>query len=287
MPALQKKTTSKKHGLLPEKVAEPAIPWNRVNLDMIGPLSCHQPDGSVLKLSALTMIDPATGWFEIIDVPIINSDNCMAAFDDVWLSRYPRPQFLGYDNGSEFKAIFQEMVENYGMNKKPNTAYNPQANGIIERVHQVLNDMLRTFELENQQLDSREPWTRFLSASAFAIRSTFHTTLGATPGQLVYSRDMLLPIKFNYDWASIKMRRQHEIARNNKRENKSRIPYQFKVGDKITLDKPGKIRKLSTPKLGPFTIERVHNNGTITIRKGPVTDRVSIRRVHPYREVVS
>ena len=55
------------------------------------------------------------------------------------------------------------MVENYGMNKKPNTAFNPQANGIVERVHQVLNDMLRTFDLENQQLDSKEPWTRFSS----------------------------------------------------------------------------------------------------------------------------
>ena len=281
---LCKKTSSKKHGLLPEKEAEPAIPWNRVNLDMIGPLKCHQPDGTVLELRALTMIDPATGWFEVVDVPKIDSSHCMDAFDDTWLSRYPRPEFLGYDNGSEFKAIFKEMVENYGMNKKPNTAFNPQSNGIVERVHQVLNDMLRTFDLENQQLDSKEPWTRFLAATAFAIRSTFHTTLGATPAQLVYHRDMLLPIKFNYDWASIRMRRQKEIQRNNRRENKSRIPHVYEVGDKVTLDKPGITRKLSAPKLGPFTIERVHNNGTVTIRKGPIADRVNIRRVHPYRE---
>ena len=282
---LCKKTSSKKHGLLPEKVAEPAIPWNRVNLDMIGPLKCHQPNGKVLELRALTMIDPATGWFEIVDVPQINSSNCMDAFDDTWLCRYPRPEFLGYDGGSEFKAIFKEMVENYGMTPKPNTPYNPQSNGIVERVHQVLNDMLRTFELENQQLDSREPWTRFLAASAFAIRSAFHTTpLGATPAQLVHNRDMLLPLQFNYNWADIRMRRQKEMARNNKRENKSRIPHTYKVGDKVTLDKPGKIRKLSTPKMGPFTIERVYNNGTVTIRKGPVSDRVSIRRIHPYRE---
>ena len=66
---LCKKTTSKKHGLLPEKEAEPPIPWNRVNLDMIGPLKCHQPDGTILELKALTMIDPATGWFEIAKVP--------------------------------------------------------------------------------------------------------------------------------------------------------------------------------------------------------------------------
>jgi len=281
---LCKKTSSKKHGLLPGKEAEPAIPWNRVNLDMIGPLKCHQPNGKILELRALTMIDPATGWFEVVDVPKIDSFNCMAAFDDTWLSRYPRPQFLGYDNGSEFKSVFKEMTENYGQTPKPNTPHNPQSNGVIERVHQVLNDMLRTFELENQQLNRREPWKRFLSAAAFAIRSTFHTTLGATPGQLIYNRDMLLPLQFNYRWADIKMRRQQEMDRNNARENKSRIPHTYEVGDKVTLDKPGLLRKLSTPKLGPFTIERVHNNGTITIRNGPVSERVSLRRVHPYRE---
>ena len=141
-------TSTKKHGLIPEKDAEPAIPWNRVNVDMIGPLTCHQPDGTKLQLMALTMIDPATGWFEVKDVPHINAANCMAAFDDTWLCRYPRPQFIGFDNGSEFKQIFLEMCANYGMEKKPNASYNPQSNGIVERVHQVLNDMLRTFELE-------------------------------------------------------------------------------------------------------------------------------------------
>ena len=126
--------------------------------------------------------------------------------------------------------------------------------------------------------------TRFLSASAFAIRSAFHTTLGGTPGQLIYHRDMLLPIQFNYNWAEIRMRRQKEMARNNKRENRSRIPHVYSVGDQVTLDKPGKLRKLSTPKTGPFTIERVYNNGTLSIRRGPVLERVNIRRVHPYRE---
>ena len=50
------------------------------------------------------------------------------------------------------------------------------------------------------------------------------------------------------------------------------------------MTKPGIVRKLSTPKMGPFTIERVYNNGTVAIRKGPVVDRVNIRRIHPYHE---
>jgi hypothetical protein len=113
------------------------------------------------------------------------------------------------------------MHKNYGMKKRVTTAYNPQANGIIERVHFVLGNALRTFELQERELDATDPWSAFLASAVFAIRSTHHTTLGASPGQLVFGRDMLLPIKFKANWAEIKARCQDEIRRNNERENKS------------------------------------------------------------------
>ena len=94
------------------------------------------------------------------------------------------------------------MCDNYGMKDKPSTSYNPQSNGIIERVHQVLgNAFLRTFELEEKELDTNDPWGHFLSAVAWALPSTVHTTLDAMPGQLVFGRDMLLPIQIKTDWA--------------------------------------------------------------------------------------
>ena len=140
------------------------------------------------------MIDPATGWFEIKEVKERTSAVVSAAFDDCWLSRYPRPKYIGCDNGSENKGMFDKMLKSYGCKHKPTTKYNPQSNGIIERVHLVLTDILRTFEMEERELDEHEPFTEFLSSAAFAIRSTFHTTLGATTGQLVFGRDMILPI---------------------------------------------------------------------------------------------
>jgi hypothetical protein len=63
---------------------------------------------------------------------------------------------------------------------------------------------LRTFELlEKQELDRKDPWTPFLQAVCFAVRSTYHTTLGATPAQLVFRRDMMLPMKFKANWTAI------------------------------------------------------------------------------------
>jgi hypothetical protein len=57
-------------------------------------------------------------------------------------------------------------------------------------------------------LDEKDPWVPFLSSDEYAIRSTFHTTLKATPGQLVFGRDMVLPITFMADWGAIEQQRQ-------------------------------------------------------------------------------
>jgi hypothetical protein len=58
---------------------------------------------------------------------------------------------------------------------KPNqlqvTTHNPQANAIIERVHKVVNDMLRSFDLENkhENLESQEdnPFDYFLQSTVW------------------------------------------------------------------------------------------------------------------------
>ena len=83
----------------------------------------------------------------------------------------------------------------------------------------MLGDILRTFELTEQELDENDPWSEFLSAAGYAIRCTYHTTLEASPAQLVFGRDMLLPIKIKADWTRIHQKRQNAINKNNEREN--------------------------------------------------------------------
>jgi hypothetical protein len=87
------------------------------------------------------------------------------------------------------------MCDNLGTKRTPTTSYNPQGNSIIERIHQVMVNMLRAFELEERALDPDVPWNEFLQACAFGIRSIFHTTLQASPGQLVFGRDMIHDIR--------------------------------------------------------------------------------------------
>ncbi len=53
-----------------------------------------------------------------------------------------------YDNGSEFKLNFEYLCASYGIKHKPTIIKNPQVNAILERVHQVLGQMLRTVGID-------------------------------------------------------------------------------------------------------------------------------------------
>jgi hypothetical protein len=244
------------------------------------------------SLLALTMIDPATGWYEIVEATNKLATSTQDLFHNNWLARYPRPQFIVFDNGNncKFKREFKQMCDNYGIKDKPTTSQNPQANAfaIIDQVHKVVNNMLRWFDLEKEYLqeDNEEdnPFDYFLHSTVWAIRSTHHTTLQATPCQLVFGRDMIHNIAFKANWNRIQKRKQDIINKSNKKENKSQIPYEYKVGDQVLLETPGILRKLSTPRTGPeYPVTKVYKIGTIQIQKGIVSEKVNIRRISPFQ----
>jgi transposase InsO family protein len=95
------------------------------------------------------------------------------------------------------------MCKNYGIKAKPTTSHNPQANAIIEQVHRVVNKMLRSFDLERENLEENNPFDYVLQSTAWAIRSSYHTTLQVAPCQLVFGRDMIHNIAFKANWDQI------------------------------------------------------------------------------------
>jgi len=80
------------------------------------------------------------------------------------------------------------MIEqDYGITRKETiTVRNPQANSVIERVHQTLGNIIRTFEVHYSNMTMEPPLDGILSAAMFALRATYHTTLQATPMLLVF-----------------------------------------------------------------------------------------------------
>ena len=276
------KRRNRKFGHLPEKEAE-AQPWEKMCIDLIGPYTIRRKGQKDLHCQCVTMIDPATGWFEIHQYDDKRAITVANIAEQEWFSRYPWPQLVTYDRGSEFIGHeFQKMLDDYGVKKKPITTRNPQANAIVERVHQVIGNIVRTFELQENYLDEDDPWAGILAATTFLIHSTYHTTLQKSPGQLVFGRDMIFNIQHTANWEYIRARKQRLIKKNNKNENKSRIPHTYRVNDQVMLRK-GTEYKYEAPYSGPHTILQVNTNGTVRLRVGSVTDTINIRRIEPFK----
>jgi hypothetical protein len=75
-------------------------------VDVIGPCKVRTPSG-VKTLRCFTAIDSTTSWPEICEITDKRSQTVMDALHSNWLCRYPRPIQVNFDNGSEFKSVFQ------------------------------------------------------------------------------------------------------------------------------------------------------------------------------------
>ena len=278
------KRHSKKYGKLPPKEPE-EIPWDILCVDLIGPYTMVKKGRKKLTLWCVTMIDPATGWFEIAEVPGSKSaDRIANIVEQTWLTRYPRPQKVILDRGKEFLAEFAEMMRvEYGIKRKPITVRNPQANSIIERIHQTIGNMIRTFRVNETYMDSDDPWSGLLSAVAFATRATIHTTLQATPMQLVFGRDAILNVLHDANWRYMLQRKKKLIHQNNQRENAKRQDWSYHVGDKVIIKNEQSTKYGTDAYSGPYTVTKVNDNGTVRISMGVVSDTFNIRNVHPYQ----
>ena len=103
----------------------------------------------------MALIDSVMGWFEISEVPIIyqSSDRICQIFNEVWLSRYPRPRKVSFNNGSEFKWNFIPLLKDFDVKPTCTAIKNLQSNAILERINQVVGSTLKTKDLAKVTVD--------------------------------------------------------------------------------------------------------------------------------------
>jgi hypothetical protein len=140
-----------------------------------------------------------------------------------------------------------------------------------------------TAELKMAETVTPDDVDTFLDNTAWAICSTYHTVLKASPGTAKFGCDMLFDIPFIANWNKIGDYRQHQTDLNTARINSKRVDYDYKVGDKVLLKEEGILRKAENPyNKEPWTITTVHTNGAIRIQRGTKLERLNIRRVTPF-----
>ena len=88
-------------------------------------------------------------------------------------------------------------------------------------------NMIRTTDVDMQNTCEPEMIDEILSNVGWAIRSTYHTMVGSTPGAAVFGRDMLFDISYLADQTEIGKRRQTQVDKSNALENKHRLTYDY------------------------------------------------------------
>jgi hypothetical protein len=80
-----------------------------VCVDLVGPFTIRPPS-KIHSLFALKMIDPATGWFEIVKATNNSATTIQDLFHNTWLARYQKPQLIVFDNWENSKVSSRTCV---------------------------------------------------------------------------------------------------------------------------------------------------------------------------------
>ena len=280
------KLAGRGYGLLPEREVRIA-PWEEVAIDLIGPWEV-KVNNKLCNFYALTCIDTASNLVELARIDQKSAEHIRDKFVQSWLCRYPRPMRCVHDKGGEFiGAEFQWLLELFSIKDVCSTSKNPQSNAVCERIHQTVENVLRTMiHSHPQQLNmaqAKDIVDAALASAMHAMRTTGATTLGSAPGSLAFSRDMFLNVPLVADWQAIARAREQHVNENLRRANMKRRQYDYAPGQQV-LKKVHQPTKLGERTTGPYRVEQVHVNGNLTIKLRPgVTERINIRRILPYR----
>ena len=98
---------------------------------------------------------------------------------------------------------------------------------------------------------------------------------------------MLHPFSSQVDWNQLLKHRQGLINQSNMKENMRRQTHDYAVNDLVLiLNKEVPRGKLSPSTLpeGPWRIQQVYTNGTVTIIRNSYMERMNIRHLRPYFE---
>ena len=132
-----------------------------------------------------TIIDRYTRWPEAIPMADATASSCAFALLSQHIARFGVPEDVTSDRGPQFtSALWTALNTLLGVQHHCTTAYHPQANGIIERLHRQLKSALKARLVGPAWMDELP----FCSAPK--------EDLGCSPSELVYGTTIRLPGEF-------------------------------------------------------------------------------------------
>ena len=159
--------------------------FGSLHLDLVGPLP---PSEDFRYL--LTIVDRFTRWPEAFPLKDVSAISCGKALLRGWISRFGVPDELTTDRGAQFSGqLWTDLMKSLGIKHSSTTAYHPQSNGLVERMHRQLKTALKAREADHGWMDD-------LPLVLLGLRSAWKESADTAPSDLVYGTPLRLPGQF-------------------------------------------------------------------------------------------
>jgi len=265
-------------------------PLERLAIDVLGPL----PETDQGNRYILVVMDYFSKWVEALAMPEQSAATVAHLLVTEVICRFGVPLQIHTDQGRNFESVlFKEVCRLLDIEKTRTTPLHPQSDGMVERLNRTLEAMLSKFVQENQR-----NWDQLLPLMAMAYRSAIHASTGCTPNELMFGRDVRLPVDLMFGSPPVpvtppdstdfvwnlreQVRKIHQLARDNldiasrrqKRlyDQRSRAN-SYQKGEKVWLYNPqskkGRSPKLQTPWEGPWEVTKQVTDIVYRIQRTP------------------
>ncbi len=169
-------------------------PFERIIIDCVGPL----PKTKSGHIYLLTIMCAATRYPEAIPLRSLRAKAIVKALTS-FFSTFGLPKVVQTDQGTNFMSrLFNQILSQLHIQHVVSSAYHPESQGALERFHQTLKTMLKTYCTE-----SEKEWDVGLPLLLFALRETVQESLGFSPAELVFGHTVRGPLKLlKENWLS-------------------------------------------------------------------------------------